>query len=161
MFRPYQSFSGFFNGFLLRSGYLIQEHRRPGWSYLDLSLQRGLHGTPSIPRWTDVRLEANVRIWKWALDVDQDLVAVLLLSRKTFPERLEIRPMHFTKGTRHESATIPVIGLEFEGKYDKFFETQIEIMGDYLVVLLAHGFLFHGYQTLYLVDWVGGNVICV
>lgn len=69
--------------------------------------------------------------------------------------------MHFTKGTRHKSATIPAIQLEFEGKYDKSFGTHIEIMGDYLVVLLAHGFPFHGYQTLYLVDWVHGNVICV
>ncbi|KAH9979653.1 hypothetical protein BJV74DRAFT_858114 [Russula compacta] len=127
MFRPYQGF----NRFLLRSGYLIQMHKRPGWSHLDLSLQRCLCGTPSIPRWINVRLEANVRIWKLALDVDQDSVAVFLLSRKTFPERLRIRPIHFMKGTRHESATIPTIQLEFEGKYNKSFETHIEIMGNY------------------------------
>lgn len=76
MFRRWHGF----NRFLLLSGYLIQKHKRPGWSYLDLSLQPGLRGTPSIPRWSDVHLEANVHRWEWALDVDQDLVAVSLLS---------------------------------------------------------------------------------
>jgi hypothetical protein len=61
----------------------------------------------------------------------------------------------------HKSATVPVIRLNFEGEYDSSFGTHIEIMGSYLVVLLAHRSHFRGYQTLYLVDWVRGHLIHV
>jgi hypothetical protein len=74
---------------------------------------------------------------------------------------LEIHLMHFTTGTRHESAKAPVMRLEFEGKFDRSFDSHMEIMGDYLVVLLAHGSLFRGYQTLYLLDWTRGQLVCV
>jgi len=68
--------------FFLRSGYLIQVRKgvRPGWSHLDLSLHRGLQEKPSASEWSEVRLEANTSTGGWALDVDQDLVAVSLLS---------------------------------------------------------------------------------
>jgi hypothetical protein len=56
---------------------------------------------------------------------------------------------------------MPAVQLEFQGKYDKRFGTHIEIMGNYLVILLAHGTLKHKYQTLYLVDWITGRVIYV
>lgn len=75
--------------------------------------------------------------------------------------------MHFTTGKCHKSATIPVVPLTFRGTYNDDFGTRIEIMGRYLVVLLAHSVRprswhrQHGYQTLYLVDWVKGRVICV
>jgi hypothetical protein len=73
----------------------------------------------------------------------------------------EIHLMRFTTGTRHKSANIPVVQLEFEGEYNESFKTRIEIMGVYLVVLLAHGTRLVGYQTLYLVDWVKGHVVYV
>ena len=75
--------------------------------------------------------------------------------------------MHFTTGKCHKLATIPVVPLTFRGTYDDDFGTRIEIMGHYLVVLLAHSVSprswhrRHGYQTLYLVDWFKGRVICV
>jgi hypothetical protein len=78
LFRPFQGFSEF----LLRSGYLIQmcQNDRPAWSYVDLSLQRDLSEKGSAPQWTNIRLEANVSARGWALDIDQDLVAVSCLS---------------------------------------------------------------------------------
>jgi hypothetical protein len=74
LYRPFQGFSEF----LLRSGYLIQmcQGDRLGWSYMDLSLQRDLRGRRSAARWTDVQLEANLSTRGWALDMDQDLVAI-------------------------------------------------------------------------------------
>jgi hypothetical protein len=86
------------------------------------------------------------------------LVLTCVFSPKEPESSREIHLMHFTTGTRHKSATIPVIQLEFEGEYNECFSTRIEIMGDYLVVLLAHRTLLGGYETLYLVDWVKGNV---
>jgi hypothetical protein len=59
------------------------------------------------------------------------------------------------------SANIPKVQLEFEGRYDRLFGTQIEIMGNYLVILLAHGTSWRKHQTLYLVDWIKGHVIHV
>jgi hypothetical protein len=75
--------------------------------------------------------------------------------------RLEIHLIHFTTGKRYKSANIPAVQLEFKGKYDRPFGTHIEIMGNYLVILLAHGTYWHKYQTLYLVDWIKGHIIYV
>jgi hypothetical protein len=75
--------------------------------------------------------------------------------------RLEIHLIHFTTGKCHKSASIPAFQLEFKGKYDSPFGTRIEIMGNYLVILLAHGTYWRKYQTLYLVDWIKGRVIYV
>ena len=79
-FRPFQGFSEF----LLRSGYIIQmcqgDGLRSGWSYVDLSLQRDLRGKRPAVRWKDIRLEANISTRGWALDMDQDLVAISCLS---------------------------------------------------------------------------------
>lgn len=75
--------------------------------------------------------------------------------------RLDIHIIHFTTGKRHKSANIPEVQLEFEGRYDRLFGTHIEIMGNYLVILLAHGTSWRKYQTLYLVDWIEGHVIHV
>jgi hypothetical protein len=71
--------------------------------------------------------------------------------------------MQFKSKDPHESAKIPVIQLKFKGIYDSYFDAQIEIMGTYLVVLLAHRSRckINSYQTLYLVDWVKGRVLCV
>jgi len=82
-FRPYQ---GLFD-FLLRSGYLIQlcQGDSPGWSYLDLSRQRGLHGQISAAQWTDIQLDTNFFAMGWALDIDQDFVATSRLSCVFFP----------------------------------------------------------------------------
>ena len=68
--------------FLMRSGYLIEMRHgeTPGLSYLDLSSQRTIDGVRSPLIWTDVELEANVSIGGWALDIDQNLLAVSLLS---------------------------------------------------------------------------------
>lgn len=68
--------------FLLRSGYLIEMRlgETPGLSYLDLSSQRIINGISPPLSWTDVQLAANVSIGGWALDIDQNLVAVSLLS---------------------------------------------------------------------------------
>jgi hypothetical protein len=67
--------------FLLRSGYLIEMHHgiTQGWSYLDLHLQHN-HGGQSAPQWTDVQLGTTFRVNGWALDVDQDLLAVSAIS---------------------------------------------------------------------------------
>ena len=71
--------------------------------------------------------------------------------------------MQFTSKDPHKSAKIPVIQLKFKGIYDSYFDAQIEIMGTYLVVLFAHKSRckYNSYQTLYLVDWVEGRVLCV
>ncbi|KAH9959267.1 hypothetical protein BC827DRAFT_522842 [Russula dissimulans] len=137
MFRPFDVQCDF----LLQSGYLIQ---------------RALREKASDSEWTDVPLEAEATTGGWALDVDQDLVAVSLLSRR---KRLEIRLLRFTTGTIHDSAVIPVIQLEFEGKYDRSFGTHIEIMGGHLVVLFAHGSLLRSYQSIYVVDWIQGLIL--
>jgi len=50
--------------------------------------------------------------------------------------------------------------LNFEGKYDYYFGTHMEIMGDNIAVLITHGSLLRRYQTLYLVNWVQGRVQC-
>ena len=78
LFRPFQGFSEF----LVRSGYLIQmcQGDSCGWSYVDLSLQPHLRGKRSAVRWTDVQLEASLGTRGWALDIDQDLVAISCLS---------------------------------------------------------------------------------
>jgi hypothetical protein len=67
--------------FLLRSGYLIEirQGMTQGWSYLDLHLLRN-HGGPSAPQWTDIQLETTISVKGWALDVDQDLLAVSAIS---------------------------------------------------------------------------------
>jgi hypothetical protein len=169
--------------FLMRSGYLIQMHQKenPGWSHMHLSPLRELRGFIQDPVWTDVRLGNHLTMEGWALDLDQDLVAASLLSwdlsSSTYaPSRshtvsvfstgvpvghLEIHTIHFTTGKRHKSANTPEVQLEFEGKYDRPFGTHIEIMGNYLVILLAHGTFWRKYQTLYLVDWIKGHVIHV
>jgi len=54
-----------------------------------------------------------------------------------------------------------MILLDYEGSYEYSFGTYIEVMGRYLLVLIAHGSLFRRYQTLYLVDWVQGRLVCV
>ncbi|KAH9173275.1 hypothetical protein EDB89DRAFT_1958840 [Lactarius sanguifluus] len=148
--------------FLLRSGYLIEMRHgeAPGLSYLDLSSQRIVNGVESPLGWTDIQLAANASIGGWALDVDQNLVAVSLLSRPSRKKRLEIRLLHFPTGTHHHSASLPGIQLDFEGKYDTTFGTHMEIMGDNIAVLLTHGSLLRRYQTLYLVNWVQGRVQC-
>jgi hypothetical protein len=51
--------------------------------------------------------------------------------------------------------------LGFEGKLDRPFGSHVEVMGNYLVVLLAHESLFRDYQTLCLLDWTRGVVLCV
>lgn len=68
--------------FLMRSGYLIEMRHgdTPGLSYLDLSSQCTIDGVKSPLIWTDVQLAANVSIGGWALDIDQNLLAVSLLS---------------------------------------------------------------------------------
>ena len=78
MFRPFRGFSEF----LLRSGYLIQmcQGDRSGWSYVDLSLQPNFRGKRSAGLWTDIQLEVNLTTSGWALDIDQDLVAISCLS---------------------------------------------------------------------------------
>jgi hypothetical protein len=147
---------------LLRSGYLIEMRHgeSPGLSYLDMSSQGIINGvsSPLSWTWTDVQLAANVSIGGWALDLDQNLVAVSLLSRSTRKRRLEIRLLHFLTGTHHHSASLPGIQLNFEGKYDKYFGTHMEIMGDNIAVLITHGSLLRRYQTLYLLNWVQGRV---
>lgn len=68
--------------FLLRSGYLIHMRQRenPGWSHINLSLQRGLSGFITDPEWTNVHLGSDLKMEGSALDLDQDLVAALLRS---------------------------------------------------------------------------------
>ncbi|KAI0306810.1 hypothetical protein B0F90DRAFT_1682491 [Multifurca ochricompacta] len=160
--RPY--YEGY-SEFLLQSGYLIAmpKGERRGWSYLDLYSQRGHHKDQLAPKWTGIQLAVDFRIRGWALDVDQDLVAVsfLTLPHEARKGRMEIRLMHFTTGVDHQSTSAPAIQLEFEGKYDMSFRTQMEVLGDNLVVLIAHESSFlRRYQTLYLVDWVRGRVLC-
>lgn len=157
-YRPYRGRSDF----LLRSGYLIEmrQGETPGLSHLDLSSQRIVNGIQSPLSWTDVQLAANVSIGGWALDIDQNLVAVSLLSRSNRKQRLEIRLSQFLTGTHHHSASLPGIQLDFEGKYDSSFGTHMEIMGDNIAVLLTHGSLLRRYQTLYVVNWVQGRVQC-
>jgi hypothetical protein len=69
--------------FLLRSGYLIQVRKGevPGWAYMDLSPKHDLQGyTPAPLEWKGVpRQVEGDGIMGWALDLDQDLVAVSLL----------------------------------------------------------------------------------
>jgi len=79
---------------------------------------------------------------------------------------IEIRLVRFTNGTNHKSANKATIQLDPFEFYDTKFKTHIAIMGDYLVVLLAHNTV-SGFnctaksQTLYFVDWVKGHVIHV
>ncbi len=85
-FDPFQSFHKFeFFGntettFLLRSGYLIQvrKGKDPGWAYMDLSPKHDPQGYTPALEWKGVHLKSN-GIMGWALDLDQDLVAVSLL----------------------------------------------------------------------------------
>jgi hypothetical protein len=67
--------------FLMRSGYLIEMRygEGPGLSYLDLSSQCTIDGVQSPLLWTEVEL-ANTNIGGWALDIDQNLLAVALLT---------------------------------------------------------------------------------
>jgi hypothetical protein len=95
------------------------------------------------------------------LDMNIPILTCISRHEPLQKSHLEIRLMDFFTGICHKSATVPVIRLNFEGEYDIFFGTHIEIMGSYLVVLLAHGFHCRGYQTLYLVDWVRGHLIHV
>jgi hypothetical protein len=68
--------------FHLRSGCLIQmrRYKNPGWSHIDLSLQRELRGFIPAPDWTNIYLGADVTIEGWSLDLDRDLVAASLQS---------------------------------------------------------------------------------
>jgi hypothetical protein len=68
--------------FLLRSGYLIEMRQgvTPGWSYLDLYLQGNVRGEELAPQWTDIQLESTFNVQGWALDIDQDLFAVSVIS---------------------------------------------------------------------------------
>ncbi len=61
----------------VRSGYLIQVRKGedPGWSYMDLSLDRDLRGYTPALQWTGIHLKGR-EIHGWALDLNQDLVAV-------------------------------------------------------------------------------------
>lgn len=85
-FEPFQSFHKFeFFGdsetaFLLRSGYLIQVRKGndPGWAYMDLSPKYDVQGYTPALEWKSIHLKGN-GIMGWALDLDQDLVAVSLL----------------------------------------------------------------------------------
>lgn len=86
---------------------------------------------------------------------------VYVFSTGALVGRLEIHLNHFTTGKRHESANLSAVQLDFPGKYDRPFGTHIEIMGNYLIILLAHGTFWRKYQTLYLVDWIEGHVIYV
>jgi hypothetical protein len=75
---PFQAFSEF----LLRSGYLIQvcPIEAPGWSYVDLSAQCDINGRGRpTAQWKVIKL-ALVFTTKWALDIDQGLVAVSYLA---------------------------------------------------------------------------------
>jgi hypothetical protein len=54
-----------------------------------------------------------------------------------------------------------MILLDYEGNYEYHFGPYIEIMGCYLLVLIAHDAAFRRYQTLYLLDWVQGRIVCV
>ncbi len=74
---------------------------------------------------------------------------------------IEIHLMQFTTGTHHKSTSEAVIPLNFPGSYDSDFKTHIAIIGDYLVVLLAHEISSNVHHTLYLVDWVRGYVMDV
>jgi hypothetical protein len=79
MYRPFQYFS---DKFLLRSGYLIEVRSSPavGWSYVDLSTQCDINGRErSAAQWKDIKFESLIRT-KWALDIDQKLVAVSSLG---------------------------------------------------------------------------------
>jgi len=89
------------------------------------------------------------------------LILTCIFSAKSLGRKkgLEVHPRHFTMGTSHESATVLVILLDYEGNYKYSFGTYIEVMGSYLLV--AHRSLFHCYQTLYLVDWVQGCLVCI
>jgi hypothetical protein len=85
---PFQSFHkfGFFGDtrttLLLQSGYLIQVRKGPGkdpgWAYMDLSPKHDLQGYTPALEWKSVRLK-SYGIMGWALDLDQDLMAVSLL----------------------------------------------------------------------------------
>ena len=84
-------------------------------------------------------------------------------------ENIEICLLQFSNGTNHKSANKAAVQLDPFGWYDKGFKTHIEIMGGYLVVLLAqYRFASHDrvvptgrYQTRYFVNWVKGHVIQV
>lgn len=82
-FRGFHEFAFFGDtetNFLLRSGYLIQvrKGKDPGWAYMELSPKNNLQRyTPDL-EWRGVHLKGN-GIVGWALDVDQDLMAVSLL----------------------------------------------------------------------------------
>lgn len=86
--RPFQSFHQFeFSGdtkttFLLRSGYLIQVRKWKdsdwGWAYMDLSPKHELQEYTPALEWKGVHIKSN-GMMGWALDLDQDLVAVSLL----------------------------------------------------------------------------------
>jgi hypothetical protein len=85
-FELFQSFHKFVffgdteTAFLLRSGYLVQVRKGmdPGWANMDLSPKHDLQGYTPALEWKGVHLKGN-GIMGWALDLDQDLVAVSLL----------------------------------------------------------------------------------
>ena len=80
-FHKFEFFGDANTVFLLRSGYLIQVRKKkdPGWAYMDLSPKHDLQGyTPAPLEWNGVHLKGN-GIMGWALDLDQDLMAVSLL----------------------------------------------------------------------------------
>ncbi|KAF8488513.1 hypothetical protein F5888DRAFT_1809666 [Russula emetica] len=182
-FHKFTFFGGTETAFLLRSGYLIQVRKGndPGWAYMDLSPKHDLQGYTPALEWKSVHLRGS-GIMGWALDFDQDLVAVSLLPyedpesyfqymdlrtlRGYWKGNIEIRLVQFTTGTNHKSANKAVVQLDPLEWYDAEFKTHIAIMGGYLVVLLAHyytasdGSRHDGkYQTVYFVDWVKGHVI--
>jgi hypothetical protein len=80
IFHKFAFFGDTETAFLLRSGYLIQvrKGKDPGWAYMDLSPKHDLQGYTPALGWKGVHLKGN-GIMGWALDLDQDLVAVSLL----------------------------------------------------------------------------------
>jgi hypothetical protein len=58
----------------------MRQRENPGWSHINLSLQRGLSGFITDPEWTNVHLGSDLKMEGSALDLDQDLVAALLRS---------------------------------------------------------------------------------
>ena len=88
LFQSFHKFAFFGDtetAFLSRSGHLIQVRKGqdPGWAYMDLSPKHDPQGyTPTPLEWKSVHLKGS-GIMGWALDLDQDLVAVYNFYRKS------------------------------------------------------------------------------
>lgn len=79
-FHKFAFFGDSNTAFLLQSGYLIQvrKGKDPGWAYMNLLPEHDLQGYTPALEWKGVHLKGS-GIMGWALDLDQDLVAVSLL----------------------------------------------------------------------------------